>query len=144
MDVRFWLGSGPSSNWDTTRASHPRWACLSFNLSAMDESQERPLMTHCGHCPSTRKGSASTPHSAGFGEPFRDELLNGDIFYSLKEAQVLIERWRRHYNEVRLHSALGYRPPASRDIMPRRANPGFAVDGLRPGQHLTETVPRLT
>jgi hypothetical protein len=105
---------------------------------------ECPLVTLCGHCPSTRKGSASTPHSAGFGEPFRDELLNGDIFYSLKEAQVLIERWRRHYNEVRLHSALGYRPPASRDIMPRRANPGFAVDGLRPGQHLTETVPRLT
>ena len=42
----------------------------------------------------------------------RDELLNGEIFYTLWEAQVLIERWRREYNQVRPHSALGYRPPA--------------------------------
>jgi transposase InsO family protein len=38
-------------------------------------------------------------------------LLNGEIFYTLKEAQILIERWRREYNTVRPHSALGYRPP---------------------------------
>ncbi|HEY0291309.1 MAG TPA: transposase, partial [Hansschlegelia sp.] len=42
----------------------------------------------------------------------RDELLNGEIFYSLAEAKVVIEGWRRHYNAVRPHSALGYRPPA--------------------------------
>jgi transposase InsO family protein len=42
----------------------------------------------------------------------RDELLNGEIFYTLKEAQVLIEWWREHYNEIRPHSALNYRPPA--------------------------------
>ena len=42
----------------------------------------------------------------------RDELLNGEIFYTLKEAQVLIERWRRDYNRIRPHSSLGYRPPA--------------------------------
>jgi putative transposase len=42
----------------------------------------------------------------------RDELLNGEIFYSLAEAQILIEAWRRHYNTVRPHSSLGYRPPA--------------------------------
>ena len=41
----------------------------------------------------------------------RDELLNGEIFYTLKEAQVVIEHWRRHYNTKRPHSALGYRPP---------------------------------
>ena len=41
----------------------------------------------------------------------RDELLNTEIFYTLKK-QVLIEQWRRHYNEVRSHSSLGYRPPA--------------------------------
>jgi transposase InsO family protein len=41
----------------------------------------------------------------------RDELLSGEIFYSLKEAQVLIEMWRKHYNTVRPHSSLGYRPP---------------------------------
>ena len=42
----------------------------------------------------------------------RDELLNGEIFYTLKEAQILIEQWRIHYNTIRPHSSLGYRPPA--------------------------------
>ena len=46
-----------------------------------------------------------------FNARFRDELLNGEIFYSLREAQILIEQWRIHYNTVRPHSALGYRPP---------------------------------
>lgn len=41
----------------------------------------------------------------------RDELLNGEIFTTLREAQVLIETWRRHYNAIRPHSSLGYRPP---------------------------------
>ena len=47
-----------------------------------------------------------------FNGKLRDELLNGEIFYSLKEAQTMIEAWRRHYNTIRPHSALGYRPPA--------------------------------
>ena len=47
-----------------------------------------------------------------FNARFRDELLNGEIFYSLREAQILIERWRRYNNTVRPHSSLGYRPPA--------------------------------
>jgi transposase InsO family protein len=38
----------------------------------------------------------------------QDELLNGEIFYSLREAQIIIERWRNHYNTKRPHSALGY------------------------------------
>lgn len=42
----------------------------------------------------------------------RDELLDGEIFYTLREAQVLIERWCRDYNRIRPHSSLGYRPPA--------------------------------
>ena len=46
----------------------------------------------------------------------RDELLNGEIFYTVAEARVLIERWREHYNHVRPHSALGYRPPAPEAI----------------------------
>jgi len=62
-----------------------------------------------------------SPWENGYDESFngklRDELLNGEIFYSLKEAQVLIEQWRRHYNEVRPHSSLGYRPPAPRAIV---------------------------
>jgi putative transposase len=39
----------------------------------------------------------------------RDELLNGVIFYSLKEAQIVIEQWRKHYNTIRPHSSLSYR-----------------------------------
>ena len=47
-----------------------------------------------------------------FNGKFRDQFLNGEIFYSLKEAAILIERWRHHYNHVRPHSSLSYRPPA--------------------------------
>jgi hypothetical protein len=47
-----------------------------------------------------------------FNEKLRDECLNGEIFYSLKEAQIVIEKWRVEYNTRRPHSALGYRPPA--------------------------------
>ena len=46
-----------------------------------------------------------------FNARFRDELLNGEIFYSLKEAQIIIEQGRRHYNTKRPHSALGYQSP---------------------------------
>lgn len=57
-----------------------------------------------------------SPWENGYVESFnsklRDELLDGEIFYSLKEAQVMIEAWRRHYNALRPHSALGWRPPA--------------------------------
>jgi putative transposase len=48
----------------------------------------------------------------------RDELLDGEIFYTLKEAQVVIEQWRRHYNTIRPHSSLGYRPPAPETTVP--------------------------
>ena len=51
-----------------------------------------------------------------FNGKLRNELLNGEIFYTLREAQVLIEEWRQHYNRVRPHSALGYRPPAPEAI----------------------------
>jgi transposase InsO family protein len=47
-----------------------------------------------------------------FNGKLRDELLNGEIFTSLLEAKVLVEQWRRHYNTVRSHSSIGYRPPA--------------------------------
>ena len=47
-----------------------------------------------------------------FNSKLRDELLDGEIFYTLREAQVLVEAWRRHYNALRPHSALGWRPPA--------------------------------
>ena len=61
-----------------------------------------------------------SPWENGYCESFnarlRDELLNGEIFYSLREAQIIIEQWRRHYNTARPHSALGYRPPAPQVI----------------------------
>ena len=64
-----------------------------------------------------------SPWENGYCESFnsklRDELLNGEIFYSLKEAELIIETWRRHYNTVRPHSSLGYRPPAPQAVMPR-------------------------
>jgi putative transposase len=76
-----------------------------------------------------------SPWENGYNESFngklRDELLNGEIFYTLKEADVLIEQWRRHYNTLRPHSALGYRPPAPQTILPNRADPPFALEGLR-------------
>ena len=52
-----------------------------------------------------------------FNGRFRDELLNGEIFYSLREAQIIIQEWRKHYNTKRPHSALGYRPPAPKAIL---------------------------
>jgi len=48
----------------------------------------------------------------------RDELLNGEIFYTLREAQIIIESWRDHYNTVRPHASLGYRPPAPEVFVP--------------------------
>lgn len=71
-----------------------------------------------------------SPWENGYNESFkgklRDELLDREIFHSLKEAEVLIERWRRHYNTLKPHSALGYRPPAPEAILPRPAGPAYA------------------
>ncbi len=70
-----------------------------------------------------------SPWENGYNESFngklRNELLNGEIFYTLKEAQVLIERWRIHYNTIRPHSALGYKPPAPETVVP--ANHGITT-----------------
>jgi transposase InsO family protein len=64
----------------------------------------------------------ASPWENGYCESFngklRDELLNGEIFYSLKEARIIIEQWRNHYNTVRPHSSLGYRPPAPQGLQP--------------------------
>jgi len=85
-----------------------------------------------------------SPWENGYVESFngklRDELLNGEIFYTLKEAKVLIEQWRRHYNTVRPHSALGYRPPAPEAIAV--VDPPSAA--LQPGQQHWNEVLRLT
>ncbi len=77
-----------------------------------------------------------SPWENGYGESFNgklgDELLKIEIFYTLREAKVLIERWRCNYNANRPHSALGYRPPAPVTIVPGPADPASTADGLRP------------
>jgi putative transposase len=68
-----------------------------------------------------------SPWENGYNESFngklRDELLNGEVFYTLKEAQVLIERWRQEYNTFRPHSALKYKPPVPEAILTRILDP---------------------
>jgi hypothetical protein len=66
-----------------------------------------------------------SPWENGFIESFnarlRDELLDGEIFYTLREAQIIIESWRRHYNAVRPHASIGYRAPAPEVFVPALA-----------------------
>jgi transposase InsO family protein len=72
-----------------------------------------------------------SPWENGYVESFngklRDELLNGEIFYTLLEAKVLIERWREHYNRIRPHSSLGYRPPAPETTAFQALAAGYAA-----------------
>jgi transposase InsO family protein len=79
-----------------------------------------------------------SPWENGYNESFntklRDELLNMEIFTTLREAQVLIERWRWHYNTVRPHSSLGYRPPAPQTVLPPVLDLSYAA--LRPDRTL--------
>ena len=88
-----------------------------------------------------------SPWENGFNESFngklRDELLNGEIFYTLKEAKVLIEQWRNHYNTIRPHSALGYRPPAPEATRHHRVDLFSALDGLRTDQRFRKTASSL-
>jgi len=62
------------------------------------------------------------PWENGYNESFngklRDELLDREIFYTLKEAKVLVELWRKEYNTIRPHSSLGYKPPAPEAVLP--------------------------
>ena len=63
-----------------------------------------------------------SPWENGYVESFnarlRDELLDGEIFYTLREAQIVIESWRRHFNTIRPHESLGYKPPAPEVFVP--------------------------
>jgi putative transposase len=86
-----------------------------------------------------------SPWENGYNESFngklRDELLNGEIFYTLKEAQILIKRWRQHYNTIRPHSSLGYRPPAPETILPRPDGLSYtAFRSAHQGDHNRQTL----
>ena len=75
-----------------------------------------------------------SPWENGYVESFngklRDELLNGEIFYTLAVAKIVIEQWRRHYNTARPHSSLGYKPPAP-EVLSWAVSPA-ALPGARP------------
>jgi len=62
-----------------------------------------------------------SPWENGYIESFngkmRDELLNREIFYTLEEARIILQQWRKVYNQIRPHSALGYRPPAPEVVL---------------------------
>jgi putative transposase len=64
-----------------------------------------------------------------FNGKLRDECLNGEIFYTLKESQIVIEKWRVEYNTKRPHSALGYRPPAPAACSPWGSKSNFTAHG---------------
>jgi len=85
-----------------------------------------------------------SPWENGYIESFngklRDERLNGELFYTLKEAQILIANWRRLYNGLRPHSSLGQRPPAPETI----AWPGFSLADYAPPSPSREMAMRLT
>ena len=77
-----------------------------------------------------------------------DLTLNLEVFYSLREAEVLIEAWRRHFNTVRPHSSLGYLPPAPEAILPRSGTvapwPGApAMESARPANPDVAPKPTL-
>ena len=85
-----------------------------------------------------------SPWENGYCESFnsklRDELLDGEIFYSLREAQIVIESWRGHYNTKRPHSSLGYRPPAPEVVLwpaspPGAASPAIPAVASKPVMH---------
>ncbi len=73
----------------------------------------------------------SSSYCESFNSKLRDELLDGEIFYSLEEARIIVEGWRRHHNETRLHSPLGYRPPAPAVLFPER--PATLTQPASPG-----------
>jgi putative transposase len=89
-----------------------------------------------------RLGGAKLRLDESFNGKLRDELLNGEIFTTLREAQILIERWRNHYNAVRPHSSLGYRPPAPETILPPASV--LACAPLQPAQTLANARQILT
>ena len=104
----------------------------------------RTLLTRLGV--TTLYIEPGSPWENGYCESFnsklRDELLESEQFSTLYEAQVLIERWRRHYNAIRPHSSLGYRPPAPETILPPASELPYAP--LRPAQMLAKSGRVLT
>ena len=84
-----------------------------------------------------RRSSRENSYVESFNARLRDELLDGEIFYSLREAQIIIESWWRHYNTVRPHASLGYQPPAPEVFVP-------AFAGTQAARNRPSVAPRPT
>lgn len=111
-----------------------------WRLEGLKVPQKQPkrgrLWLNDGSCARLRAERPNQVWFYDFVEDLRDELLNGELLFSLAEAQVLIEAWRRHFNAFRPHSSLKYRPPAPETITPRRGTvvpraSAPAVEGAR-------------
>jgi transposase InsO family protein len=76
-----------------------------------------------------------------FNSKLRDELLNGEIFCTLEEARIISEGWRRHYNELRPHSSLGYKPPSPEAFISPR--PAAQLQSAPPGARSLAWLPVL-
>jgi transposase InsO family protein len=111
------IASGGSAALAEGARSRPRLSSCSFAMCYRPEFAAKAVRHWLGRIVvKTLFIEPGSPWENGYCESFnsklRDELLNGEIFTTLREAQVLIESWRRHYNAVRPHSSLGYRPQA--------------------------------
>lgn len=99
--VRGWIAAvGSKIAYSEPRSPWENGYCKSFNAR---------------FCPSRR--CFASPAGA------MDELPNGEIFYTLNEAKIIIEQWRRYFNTIRPHSALGYKPPRPETIVPMNQRP---------------------
>ena len=120
--------------------------CVAFPAT-FDPTMARnslPRRSVNGSLRSVPKHMPGSPWENGYCESFnsklRDELLNGEIFYTLKEAQIVIENWRQHHNTIRPHSSLSYRPPTPKAIawpaaQKGPASPATPTVAPRPNMH---------
>ena len=121
--------SGPRSASDSilqgVLGKHRNWRCWRIatrpralmSVSAGDLLQVIPSCTPAKTAYIEPGSPWENGYCESFNARFRDEFLNGEVFYCLREAQILIEEWRKHYNTKRPHSALGYKPPAPETIV---------------------------
>ena len=107
---------------DVTRADNGRDASLGRAVPGRGITDDASRMEAVGAKFLTAARSRPRQSVDGYvesvGSKLRDELLNGEIFYSLREAEIVIESWRRHSTTVRPHASLGYKPPAPEVLIP--------------------------
>ena len=112
----------------TGRTEGPSEAAQTRPVEATDRCYVRRRAEYPNHLWSIEPGC---PWENGYAESLigklREKLLNREILYTLTEAEVLVERWRQHYNTERPHSSLGCRPPAPEAVEPTHSLTRIAV-----------------